>query len=211
MDGEQRRAEVLLKAAELFAAKGYDGATLGELAESVGIRKASIYYFYQNKADLLYEILERAVLVPLERSETALKDLDTPSEKLEALIRVLVTTYDELLPFMVVGTRENRASLDDPDREQYLLKAVRDFEALWEAVVLEGIRKGEFRSTMDHKLVVFGLIGMINWMFRWHKLSAHRSYEPSEIAQTFSGLALDGLRPGRGGDGLPAEADGADA
>lgn len=194
MDGEQRRAEVLLRAAELFSSKGYDGATLAELAELVGIRKASIYHFYQNKSDLLFEILERAVIVPLERSEEALDESEGASDQLATLIHVLVTTYDELLPFMVVGTRENRASVGDADREEYLHQNVRRFEALWEGVVEGGIRSGEFHMVYDPKLVVFGIIGMINWMFRWHRKGAHRSYHPEEIAKTFSALVLDGLR-----------------
>ena len=55
-----RRHRVIAAAAIEFAAKGYEGATLEAITESVGIGKTSIYYYFTDKADLCTTVVENA-------------------------------------------------------------------------------------------------------------------------------------------------------
>lgn len=48
-------------AVELFAERGYGGASMAGIAERVGIQKASLYNYYSSKGELLLELVERAV------------------------------------------------------------------------------------------------------------------------------------------------------
>ena len=64
-----RKEEILDVATSLFAERGYDGTSVNDVAERVGMRKASLFYHFATK-DLLYEaVLGRIVLV----METALE------------------------------------------------------------------------------------------------------------------------------------------
>jgi AcrR family transcriptional regulator len=49
------------EAATLFARRGYGGTSMAEIADRVGIRKASLYNYYDSKADLMFELLERSL------------------------------------------------------------------------------------------------------------------------------------------------------
>ncbi len=51
-----RRDEVTRVAARLFAERGYDGTSLADVAEAVGIQKASLYHHIATKEDLLWEV-----------------------------------------------------------------------------------------------------------------------------------------------------------
>jgi AcrR family transcriptional regulator len=59
--GQAKRNEVLDVATQLFAKKGYDGASMQDVAERAGLGKASLFYHFATK-DLLYEaVLDRLV------------------------------------------------------------------------------------------------------------------------------------------------------
>src|ERR671922_856618 len=50
-----RRSELTRQAARLFAERGYHGTSIGDLAEAMGVQKASLYAHIRSKQDLLYE------------------------------------------------------------------------------------------------------------------------------------------------------------
>ncbi len=59
---EPDKQEALLTAAALeFAEHGYRGASLNRIIERVGSSKGSFYYYFDDKADLLRTVVERAV------------------------------------------------------------------------------------------------------------------------------------------------------
>jgi AcrR family transcriptional regulator len=56
-----RKEEILANATRLFAERGYEGASMGDLAERVGLRKASLFHHYASKDELYCAVLERLV------------------------------------------------------------------------------------------------------------------------------------------------------
>ncbi|MEO8874263.1 MAG: TetR/AcrR family transcriptional regulator [Polyangiaceae bacterium] len=56
-----RKEEILVIATRLFAERGYQGASMGDLAERVGLRKASLFHHYVSKDALYCAVLERLV------------------------------------------------------------------------------------------------------------------------------------------------------
>ena len=60
------RARIMEEATRLFVTRGYDGISMREIAEAVGITKAAIYYHYRDKEELLLAIL-RSLLAAIER------------------------------------------------------------------------------------------------------------------------------------------------
>src|ERR1044072_1464554 len=51
-----RREELTRIAARLFAERGYQGTSLADLAEELGVQKPSLYHHIQSKEDLLWEV-----------------------------------------------------------------------------------------------------------------------------------------------------------
>jgi len=49
------------EAAALFAHRGYGGTSMADIAERVGVRKASLYNYYDSKGDLMLDLLERGL------------------------------------------------------------------------------------------------------------------------------------------------------
>lgn len=57
------RADIIAAAARLFRAKGIAGASVREIAEEAGLRKASLYYYFPSKEEIVYAMIE-GVLAP---------------------------------------------------------------------------------------------------------------------------------------------------
>jgi len=56
-----RRTEIIRAAKNLFAKKGYSATSMDEIAEKVGITKASLYYFFESKERIFAEIIEEVL------------------------------------------------------------------------------------------------------------------------------------------------------
>jgi len=58
---KSRRDDILDHATRLFAERGYEGTSMGDLADRCGIRKASLFYHFESKETLYAAVLERLV------------------------------------------------------------------------------------------------------------------------------------------------------
>lgn len=88
-----RRALLRDEAARIFAEHGYHGASMQEIADAIGFTKASIYYYYKGKEDLLFDMLSFAdeQISALFAAE-ALKGHD-PLTHVHQLVSIHVTWY----------------------------------------------------------------------------------------------------------------------
>src|SRR5258707_15815254 len=59
-NGMSRREELLAVATKLFAARGYHGTRMDDVADAVGLNKATVYHYYASKSLILYDIYKRA-------------------------------------------------------------------------------------------------------------------------------------------------------
>ena len=60
VNGSTRRDELLAVATKLFAARGYHGTRMDDVAEAVGLNKATVYHYYASKSLILYDIYKGA-------------------------------------------------------------------------------------------------------------------------------------------------------
>ena len=63
----RRRQEIIETAARVFHARGYETGSLDDVAAEMDLRKASLYYYVDSKAQLLYWVFDRAISLALER------------------------------------------------------------------------------------------------------------------------------------------------
>ena len=59
-NGMSRREELLAVATKLFAARGYHGTRMDDVADAVGLNKATVYHYYASKSLILYDIYKGA-------------------------------------------------------------------------------------------------------------------------------------------------------
>src|ERR671915_398697 len=81
-----RREELSRQAARLFAAKGYHGTSIGDLAEAMGVQKGSLYAHIEGKQDLLFETM-RAGAEAFHGALDAVPEQLRPTEKIRLPLR----------------------------------------------------------------------------------------------------------------------------
>jgi AcrR family transcriptional regulator len=126
------REQIRAVALEMFADRGYDGTSLREIAEQLGVTKAAVYYHFKTKEDILVSLLEDFLAQVDELLDWAQEQPAGPATR-----RALVERYAELLSgrasklarFMQEGQaaiRERAAGLDLRKRFGRLLQLLID-------------------------------------------------------------------------------------
>lgn len=158
-----RKEEIVTTAIEVFRVRGDAAGTLQEVADVLGLQRASLYHYVHSKAHLLSLICERVMNVVIQAME-AVAGVEDPTERLVAAIRVHVTTIAEHQNVFKIFFEE-RASLSSEDKAR-----MRDLEARYvssfAATVATAIDADVLPRT-DPRQAALALIGLGSWLYKW--------------------------------------------
>ncbi len=189
-DKQDKQAEIFAAALRLFQAHGYHGTSMQDLADAVGMQKASLYYYFDSKEELLVRVCERGTgAFTQELEDIVASDLNAV-EKLRRAMECHLVALCEQLDLFTVFLREQKF-LGETEKKRLRGEGKRHAELL--AVILQqGISSGEFRE-VNVTVTTLAILGMSNWLYEWY--SPEGPLTPGEIASTLSDLVLNGLAP----------------
>src|SRR6267154_2763254 len=145
----RRAPEIIEAAARVFAERGFHGATTQDIADVLGIRQASLYYYFPSKEGALELVCLQGVAGFFEVAKAIAAGPGSAADKLARLIK---------------------AHLDPlADSRRRIGKWSRGLERVFEDVLKEGVRRGELRSDLDTRLAVLGILGMVNAVANWYR------------------------------------------
>ena len=174
---------IVRAAATVFGDLGYRAATLDAVAERAGLSKVTLYRYISSKEELLSLVVERTIAEFQQGLRRIIAERRPADDTLRRIIRYQVTLLAEHLPFLTVFFSEE-SGLPAPTAARSA-RAKREYDQAIERVVREGIEAGVFRD-LPPNLVVFGLLGMCNWLHKWYRPGGKRT--PEEIADVFVAL-----------------------
>lgn len=188
--GQVRRNELLLLAADLFAERGYNATTVRDIADEAGILSGSLYHHFDSKESMIDAILSGFIEQMLDRYEAVLGDGESPGQTFEGLVRASLEAMGDSRSAILIY--QNEASfLTEQPRFYYLRDAHRRFERIWTSVLKEGIAAGEFRDSIDPKLV-YRLIRDTVWSApRWYQPGG--SLKPERITEQYAAVLIHGV------------------
>lgn len=183
-----KQAEIFAAALHLFQAKGYHGASMQDIADAVGMQKASLYYYFRSKEELLVLVCERGTgAFTQELADIVGSDLDA-AEKLRRALECHLVALCGQLDLFSVFLREQKF-LGAAQKKQVRGEGKKHAELL--ATILEqGIARGEFRP-VNVTMTTLAILGMCNWLSEWY--SPDGALTPREIAAMFAELVVSGL------------------
>ena len=184
--------------ADVFYEKGYDAATLQDIADRVGILKGSIYYYIKTKSDLLDHLLKEVhnegVAMIRERSTVP----GTVFDKLEAMFRSHVDYMSRNQAKSTVYLRELKAL--DPDRRDTLIHG-HDFRDHFLVLIKKGQAEGLILPELDAKLTAQSMMGWTNSLYQWYRPQQRKPVKV--IADHFITIMLRGIATRKGLELLP--------
>ena len=183
-----RKEEILKIATKLFSEGGYDNTSTRELANAAGISVAGIYYFFQNKEEILFNILSMSLAELFESIQTAIiKDKDpliNLTQIIDNFVRQIVDHKMEMGLLLSESKRLNPEQLiiiNNKKSDEY--KLIKN-----EITILDnqGLL-GNFNLTYT----TFALFAIINYIHQWFDPNGPLS--PQEFAKQTTNLFLNGI------------------
>jgi AcrR family transcriptional regulator len=153
----QTQLRIQEAAVRLFAAKGFEGTGIREIADQAGVQTSALYHYMDSKEDLLVDIMVTILGRLIASAKRALVGATNPPEQLVALVRAHVGLHAFARLDAIVGDGELRA-LGDTSRVR-VVRLRDDYEDLW-AVVLAGGREGHVFDFDDEKITRLALLEM---------------------------------------------------
>ena len=206
---DRRLAEILDYATEVFADKGYEGASMRDLSRLSGISLAGLYYYFESKEKLLYFIQQHTFATIVERLRERLSASDDPEER----IRIFVSNH---VGYSVARQKAMKVLSHEDDvlkngygselaavKREYYRICVGLVEELAKA---EGLNGDSASGGIDTRTAVMGLFGMMNWLYTSYKPGVDPAAEV--LAREFADIFLGGLRAGGAGTAKAGDADG---
>jgi AcrR family transcriptional regulator len=175
---------LLAVAIQVFNERGYDGTSMEDLSQRLGITKSAIYHHVQSKEELLRLGIDHA-LDGLFGVLDETRRLDARAiVKLEHLVRGSVEVLQARLPYVTLLLRVR----GNTEVERSALQRRRQFDRYVAGLVKQAEADGDVRPDVDPGVTARLLFGMVNSLTEWYR-PAH-----SDLADAVCAIAFDGLR-----------------
>lgn len=156
------RANLIAAAIPLFAAKGFNGVTVRDVAIATGVNLSMISYYFGGKEGLYAAVLKDQFAVLDKVGEIEQMEIDT-LEKFELYVRATVSRYRKS-PYLL---RFYTSELTNPTPcfETIVKPAIKRVVQILLGTFTEGLSHKQFREGLDPADTVLALAGMINFYF----------------------------------------------
>ena len=187
----QQRQLATEAAAQVFAEKGYHGATTADIAAVMGIKQGSLYYYFANKQEALLEVCLLALRDYLAHMELIAGSRQSVQARLQAVISAHLGAYREKHEALKVYNNE-RLYLSEEQRGVLKAQGSR-YRQLLQDLLQQGLDTGDLQAPLDANFAALSIIGLCN---AWGELIVRdEQLDVFEISQRCTELLLNGLLP----------------
>ncbi|MEE6187310.1 HTH-type transcriptional repressor KstR2 [Mycovorax composti] len=184
------KKELILKtAATMFRERGFAASSMRDLAEKIGIEAASLYNHIQSKAQILEEIITGVAELCKNHLINIDKNNSTSLQKIESLIRF--HTNMMIHHFEEYSVMVNEWMHLEKDKLNLFAQARREYVKRMEAIVQEGIDKGELKPIMPY-VVVLNILSAVRGLEFWHRSA--KSHSAKEIEENMVAHLIGGIK-----------------
>ena len=189
-DAKQKLREICRVAARVFYEKGYDGASMQDIAAAVGLTKAGLYHHVGSKDRLLFEIMNYGMDILDENVIQKVKGVADARERLRQTIighiDLIVRARDQEITVILHENRSLRGAL-----RKKINTRKRAYIQLLEEMIAKAQEQAGAPPLISPRLGAFALLGMINWLYQWYRPEG--AIKQNELAQAYAEFFFRGL------------------
>lgn len=188
-DPKDRRRAILETAARVICERGYEGASIQDIADACSLTKAGLYHHIRSKEHLLLEIMNYGMDVFEEQVLHQVLPIADPLERLKTCMakNILLVTRGWSKEITII--LHEHATLTGEARAQINARKKRYVRFL-EGSFAEAIRAGRIRR-VHPKVAAFAFLGMVLWIYKWFKPDG--AVKEDELVREMQGLFFGGL------------------
>ena len=188
LKSQDKSQEICLTAAQIFFSKGYNATSLNDIADSLNITKAGLYYYFESKQKLLYNIINLGLDSVKNEVLDPARNIADPEERL----RFIILNHSRLSAggnhaVIIISHEDNELSFQQ--REE-TLKRRREYFDFIRDTLAELKKQGKIEE-IDLTTATFTILGMIIWLSRWFSPSGKMSVE--KVCEDVCEMAVRGI------------------
>jgi AcrR family transcriptional regulator len=166
-DHKGRHREILETAARLICEKGYEGASIQDIADACGMTKAGLYHHIRSKEHLLLEIMNYGMDVFEEQVLSQVLTIADPVERLRTCMEKNILLVTRGWSKEVTIILHEHATLTGEAKVQINARKKR-YVLFLETSFAEAARAGRIRP-VNPKVAAFAFLGMVLWIYKWFR------------------------------------------
>lgn len=162
VDKAAKRAEITRAATEVFARKGFQGASVDDVAAAAGFSKGTLYGYFQNKEELFYASFQAFRVEIMQLCEGAMAEQRTAWDKLRACLRFSADALRSQIELFPLTLEIWAAASSGPARDRFaeaMQGMYAEFRHLTAGLLRAGCEAGEFRADIEPEAVAAWLVG----------------------------------------------------
>jgi TetR/AcrR family transcriptional repressor of nem operon len=145
--GQKSRRNIIAKAAVIFNQRGFDGCSMQDIVEAVGLEKGSIYGHFASKEELALESFDFAWA---DTEQKRMANLDSVSNAVDKL-KLHISNYVKT-PSFPGGCPLLNTAVDADDGNLALRDRARRAFRRWEAALVDIVTQGQFKGEIPPKV-----------------------------------------------------------
>ena len=184
------KREAVRAAATVFSAKGFHGASTSDIAEQLGIKQGSLYYYFASKEEALEEVCLYGLETYTKNMDVIAHDTGQPFEaRLFAVVTNHLTSYRDKSEALKVHNNER---LYLPEARRVRLKAMGSkYRRQLESIIEHGIEEGAVSATLDAHFAAQSVIGICNSL--GEHIVRETDVDVFDLVRKCTGLLLHGM------------------
>jgi len=208
VDQEEKRRTILRAALAVFARKGYERATISDIASEAGIGKGVVYDYFRSKEDLFADLFEFLFPMNDEVFGAVVKVAATPAAEIQAVAGAVLKHYESLGDYFNVVAQFWARGQSETAAPRFSENWGRLFTFCRAQVadsVRRGVASGEFRADLEPDATAWSIIAVIDGsILQWLHSRGQKSL--SEQGLQALRLLLRGMAPaGAAGSEAPKD------
>jgi AcrR family transcriptional regulator len=198
---ELKREAVLARAVEFFNERGFHATSLDDVALSLNVTKPTIYHYFSNKDEILFECVQRGLEDIRKAAQAAEQAGGSGLERLKALLVDYAVMMSDGFGACVSRTPDHELSRDSRARFR---ASKREIDAVVRRLIEAGIADGSIAAG-DVRLITFTVLGALNWISRWYDATGALSKQA--LAENCVDTLIRGIAANAGTKGETQSAD----
>jgi TetR/AcrR family transcriptional regulator len=174
---------------DIFSEKGFEKATMDEIAARANVAKGTIYYHFKSKEELFLFLVEEGFSVLMNRVEQQLQTAGSAVDKLTVILEEQLRFFHSYRDFCVILLRE---SWGTANRQLEFRRKIGTYTRIIEQILKEGMERGELIEVdvQTTSSAIFGAISLAAYRY----IMNQETFDPESLKNTLSVMLLDGLR-----------------
>jgi TetR/AcrR family transcriptional regulator, cholesterol catabolism regulator len=184
---DRRLSKILVHATKVFYEKGYEGASMRDLARASGMSLSGLYYYFESKEKLLYLIQKHTFSTIVERLRARLDEVADSEQRIRVFILNHLEYFLANREAMKVLSHEAEVLKDGFGAEIATIK--REYYRICIGL-LDNFKLAK-RLEFSSRMAVLSLFGMMNWIYTWYNPRVDADAE--DLARGMGDIFLQGI------------------